>query len=200
MLRPLGLTWQIADGAVVITSSTQAERNGIVRLYPVIDLVVVPVPEDGGVEFADAELLELITTFVAPDTWEDNEGPGVIGFSAITLALVVETSEAVHDEVESFLSGLRAARKRAALLVEHLGWPDLTTIQAAYLSSLANAPFAAEGDRDAGPDRGIFQIRTHSKRMQRTSLMRRAQGASLHKAFGGKASSAGVRLLSASGR
>ncbi len=62
----------------------------------------------GGGPQADFDSLEeLITTTVAPETWEEVGGPGTISHLETNLSLVVRQTQEVHEEVAELLEQLR---------------------------------------------------------------------------------------------
>ena len=68
-LLPQGkLDWLVQDEALVITSADLAADNRSIRVYPVGDLVAGDV-ERGDVDNDYAQLLDVVTHNVAPDTW-----------------------------------------------------------------------------------------------------------------------------------
>ena len=68
----------------------------------------------GGVQADFTSLMNLISTTVQPDSWEDLSGPGSI--MPVTLpdqsrTLAIRQTQAVHDEVSRLLADLRKARR-----------------------------------------------------------------------------------------
>ncbi len=62
----------------------------------------------GGGPQADFDsLIELITTTVAPTTWDDVGGPGSIAPFATNLSLVVSQTQEVHEQIADLLEQLR---------------------------------------------------------------------------------------------
>ncbi|MFH1266121.1 MAG: hypothetical protein ABIK89_10365, partial [Planctomycetota bacterium] len=62
----------------------------------------------GGGAMADFEsLIELITTTIAPESWDDVGGPGSIAEFATNLSLVVSQTQDVHEQISSLLEQLR---------------------------------------------------------------------------------------------
>jgi len=56
------------------------------------------------------ELMNLIQSCVAPDSWESLSGPGSMIPYRTTLSLVIRQTKAVHDEIADLLSQLRRLR------------------------------------------------------------------------------------------
>jgi hypothetical protein len=82
ILSELDLTYLVGDGYLMITSKTEAENLLSTKVYPVRDIVtrdsafrppLAPGEKAGG-DFRS--LIELITSTVAPTTWDEVGGPG----------------------------------------------------------------------------------------------------------------------------
>lgn len=116
MLGELDLTYVIRDEVLVITTKTEAENMMVVKVYPVFDLVVRS-GEGGGERSAldYRELIQLIQSTAAPDTWQDVGGPGATESFANFGALVISQTTEVHEEIAQHLRALRdaAAAQRA---------------------------------------------------------------------------------------
>jgi len=63
----------------------------------------------GGVEDYGEELVELIQTVIAPESWDVNGGPGTIFYYRHLHVLVVRQTGQVHDNLGGALKNLRAA-------------------------------------------------------------------------------------------
>ena len=62
----------------------------------------------GGAALADfGTLIELITSTIAPDTWDDVGGPGAIESFPTNLSLVISQTQDVHDQIADLLEQLR---------------------------------------------------------------------------------------------
>ena len=62
----------------------------------------------GGGSQADFEsLIELITTTIAPQSWDDNGGPGSIKEFETNLSLVIRQTQDIHEEIVDLLEQLR---------------------------------------------------------------------------------------------
>ena len=123
MLRDLELTWLIQHETLMITTPEVAEENLHTRVYDVRDLVD---PDGTFASLAEADplagegvypdfdsLIELTTTTIAPDTWDDVGGPGSIDsfYSSKAFALVVSQTDPVHDQIEKLFADLRALER-----------------------------------------------------------------------------------------
>ncbi len=123
VLRDLELTYMISDEVLLITTQEEADASLVVRVYEVGDLVVpeqVPSPVvnpyyGSGVVAADFDsLIELITTTIAPDRWDEGTGSGsVCGMQfGDKFVIVLPQTEDVHDQIEDLLKKLRGAKPR----------------------------------------------------------------------------------------
>ena len=101
MLDQLEITFMLRDGALVVTTYDDAEapENMIIVAYPVHDLV-----EDQGARDYDP-LIDLITTIVAPEQWQDGTGPNRSVSELDGWLLIAQTWEA-HAEIERLLAQL----------------------------------------------------------------------------------------------
>ena len=61
----------------------------------------------GGAQADFDSLIELITTTVKPDTWDDVGGPGSIAEFETNLSLVISQTQEVHEEIADLLEQLR---------------------------------------------------------------------------------------------
>jgi hypothetical protein len=117
-LRPMGLTWSIRHGRLIITSHEQEEMRLITRVYDVrhlVELVAVPY-WTGGFELGTTtvwqydfdSLLNLIITDVAPETWDEVGGPGSVSpyWTRRMRVIVVSQTYEVHQQVASLLQEL----------------------------------------------------------------------------------------------
>ncbi|MEX2560738.1 MAG: hypothetical protein WD403_12530 [Pirellulales bacterium] len=109
------LTSVIRNEVLLITSKTEAEGMLETKVYPVGDLVRA---EDDGLvvemrpEFDN--LVESVTSTIAPNSWDDVGGPGSIQPFANADALVVSQTDVIHEEIEKLLASLRETRAKQA--------------------------------------------------------------------------------------
>ena len=61
----------------------------------------------GATAFAAQQLIDLIVTTIAPDSWKQNGGKGSISFYARNPALVIRQTSEVHGEMVDLLRALR---------------------------------------------------------------------------------------------
>lgn len=81
------------------------------------------------------ELIEVIERTIAPTTWDNVGGPGSI--SPYQRFLVINQTTAIHLQVESLLSDLRAKRRAVSTLAVELQWLWLDAKQVAQLAPAA---------------------------------------------------------------
>lgn len=120
LLKSLGegqLTYIVNDEVLLITSQESADRHLETRIYPVKKLVAAlqanqPAPPTAKGDAAapvDAtkELAEALTQTVSPSTWQPR-GAGAVQKLGDKYLIVLQT-QAVHEEIETFLKNLSAA-------------------------------------------------------------------------------------------
>lgn len=118
MLSQYELTWVVRHGALVITTTDEAEIELPVWVYPVWDLA------DGAPsQRAMDELIDSITANVRPDVWENAGGPASLAAYGSPPSIVIAAPLAVHRRVDELLKQLRLVRRecpppRAAQLHE----------------------------------------------------------------------------------
>jgi hypothetical protein len=110
MLDELDLAYVVRDEVLLVTSKTEAENLLIVKVYPVFDLVVRR-PDASRLKPAldFKSLNEAITSNLAPTTWDEVGGPGVIEEFTNSGALVISQTPAIHEQIAAFLQALREA-------------------------------------------------------------------------------------------
>jgi hypothetical protein len=79
------------------------------KAYQIADLVS---PKTTKQDFD--KLIELITTTIQPNTWNDIGGPGSIQGFESNLSLVVHQTADVHQQIDRLLEQLRTLKKQAA--------------------------------------------------------------------------------------
>lgn len=102
--KPLGLAYRVDDGHLIVT--TQSAREGGFRQlkHPVEDLT-------GGDPERLAQLGELITRMIAPESWKEAGGAGML--MPHDGGLMIQQTERVHFQVIAFCETLRTARGMA---------------------------------------------------------------------------------------
>lgn len=102
MLRPVDLAWVVKDETLLITTREHADAVMRTVVYPVADLV--------GRHQDFGSLIDLITTTLAPTTWDEVGGPGSIAEFRTGLSVVISQTAEVHEQVTNLLFALRKAR------------------------------------------------------------------------------------------
>ncbi len=103
----------IRDEALVITTKEDARSNLTTRTYPVLDLVSYTVTSNNGSRTTVTDydsLIEVITTTLDPDSWDDVGGPGSIAEFANAGALVTSQTRENHQRIATLLNSLRRAK------------------------------------------------------------------------------------------
>ena len=112
MLGQLDLSYTIHDEVLLLTSKTAAEAMLSTKTYPVADLLVADASAVGGARNGDYQsLIELITSSIAPTTWNEVGGPGTIQASRVAEAIVISQTFRTHREIENLLTDLRTVRR-----------------------------------------------------------------------------------------
>ncbi|WP_425615496.1 hypothetical protein NA78x_005417 [Anatilimnocola sp. NA78] len=92
----------VASGRALLIEQEYLPRMFTTVLYPVNDLIIQP---NGQANFDP--LIELITSILEPDAWQDLGGPGSVNALDIGSVLEVHQSLEVHQNVQDLLDGLR---------------------------------------------------------------------------------------------
>ena len=109
LLDSFGLAWTIRQESLVITTPEGAETSLETRVYPVRDLVLIELERTVDADFDS--LIEMITSAIEPDSWDEVGGPGAIEGDLGSLSLVVSQTWQVHRQIEPLLTTLRAVRE-----------------------------------------------------------------------------------------
>jgi hypothetical protein len=111
MLAQAELDFTIRDEVLLITTPQDVESQLDMRTYPVLDLVYSRSSTSKAFVGADYDsLIEIITTTIKPDSWDDVGGPGAIDALGNAGSLVVSQTQAIHRQIERLLSSLRRAK------------------------------------------------------------------------------------------
>ena len=99
MLGELGLDYVVQNEMLVITSREAARNQPDPRIYKI-----------DGLHITEDTLIELITSMVAPETWDEVGGTGRIkSLGGDSPCLVIAQTDQVHDQIADFLEKLRQA-------------------------------------------------------------------------------------------
>jgi hypothetical protein len=94
---------------LLVTTFDEAENVFLTRAYDVSDLVTCR--DKSGQVWADHDgLIDLITTTIEPNIWDDVGGPGAIDWTSVPGAevLVVRQTRPIHQAIQQLLDDLRA--------------------------------------------------------------------------------------------
>jgi hypothetical protein len=123
LLEPVRMTYVIHHDMMRITTVEKSEQILMTRTYPVNDLYQEqtpagdpPLDEAGSQKGTRAmsrpgDLERAITKAIAPDSWDDKQGPGSITYVAKSGSLVIRHNAAVHAQVLQLLRDLREAKR-----------------------------------------------------------------------------------------
>jgi hypothetical protein len=114
-IRPLGLNWTVYCESVVISTPGAIQNMQLTEVYDITDLATVTDGQGKSWEEPDA-VADLITSSVAPESWNGMGGHGTIQLVSTGAArlLVVSQDYRLQQQVENLLSDLHAAVKRHA--------------------------------------------------------------------------------------
>jgi len=136
LLRQLDLTYIVRHEVLLVTTPEEAEDVETPRVYPVGEIVGVPIGL-GEVDYDFDSLVELITSIVRPSSWSGS-GPSPLGEAdfANVKALVFAQSYDVHEDVAVLLAALRHVAKETVegkipepILFQE-SWPEPAAYQA----------------------------------------------------------------------
>ena len=99
MLDEFDLTWTIQDQVLKITSKEKADEILTTKIYPVGDLLGTP--------RSWGPIMNIMTTIIQPDSWEDNGGPGSIQPLPTGDLLIICQKSDVHEQIEDLLVKIR---------------------------------------------------------------------------------------------
>ena len=105
LLKPRHLAYKIEDEVLKITSKSRAQKPMTTVTYPVADLLAAPSPDHAAIR--SDTLIDLITSFVEPDSWSERGGQGVIKTFETTLSLVIRQTDQGHEKIAKLLHTLR---------------------------------------------------------------------------------------------
>jgi len=109
MLGPVEATWIFSNEMIQVTTRDDAVTEMLTYIYPVPELIESATGKTSDSGQFDA-LIEVITTTIAPNTWNEVGGPGTITSFPNTSSLAVGQTRDRHEEISRLLAGLRLAR------------------------------------------------------------------------------------------
>jgi hypothetical protein len=149
LLKPLKLATEIRDEVLVVTSQNQNDIRVYANVYNVADLVI-PVPKmvslggenekAKGRAVADFDsLIDLTTSTITPDFWNEKGGPAAIQPFPTNLSLVVSHNQNGHQQIEELFGQLRQLQdvQIALELKLYKAAPGLAGVEAGRVRSLS---------------------------------------------------------------
>ncbi len=197
MLESFDLTWTYGDERLVVTSKEKADEILTTRVYPVADLLNAYETRGlraakGAISYQWGPLMNMITSTIQPDAWDDNGGPGSISPFVPAASLVISQKRDVHEEiVELFVQfaargtqrpvcrqlNLAQPRHDPALPVTQLGGGGSDNLAVKSRRCLCRQP-TRNVDRRQPLRRslpGARQPHRRSRRLRKSSAIARAQ-------------------------
>lgn len=113
MLATKDLNWIVQRDLLIITTADVAKTRTVIRVYPVADLVFTETADAYEADFDS--LIEVLTSTVAPSSWDSNGGAGSVAPFANSGALVISQTREVHEQIESLLTRLREVRDQQGM-------------------------------------------------------------------------------------
>lgn len=125
MLGDLNLTLMVQSESLLVTTieDAQSPQNMNVSIYPVADLVDyfrLPANEGGSVAMDFDSLINIVTTTIEPDSWQDVGGPGSISGHENSRTLVISTRRDIHQKIAGMLNTIRRAKRLQSLSMPSL--------------------------------------------------------------------------------
>ncbi len=108
ILNPIDLTWVVRHDTLTITTPEEAENELEVRVFPVSDLIVVN-DTKRGVSYDYDSLIEVISSVIAPDSWDEVGGAGTI--TPVYGAFVISQTRQTNDRIGELLTAIRQLKK-----------------------------------------------------------------------------------------
>ena len=154
-LRDVELTFTIRNHVILITTPEETESKLTTKIYPVRDLVFTGVGRDGYGEDYDS-LIELITTTIAPSSWDEVGGPGSIGAFDNASSLVISQTDDVHRAIEPLLVKLRQVKGLQGIAFESA--PQASVEKRAPTRRIAGRSSSAAPLRITGASAQAWQV------------------------------------------
>lgn len=140
LLAQHDLTWTLENEVLVITTPDAVNQDLVTRVYPVGDL-----EETDGLEETSAparhrfdSLIEMLTTTIQPQSWDDVGGPG--DMDALKQNLVVTQTIEIHEEIQDLLAAIRRVRNALDTMdwkTAYPAYPQYEALEAALLKRVS---------------------------------------------------------------
>lgn len=112
VLDPLGLSWSVRYGRLLITSKEEAQCCLFTEIYEVSDLTV-RADTQGNLDYDLDSLVDLVLMTVDPESWSEVGGGGTALIPPLSFGgrhvLVIRQTKEVHKNVAQLFADLRAA-------------------------------------------------------------------------------------------
>ncbi|MCB9873377.1 MAG: hypothetical protein H6821_04290 [Planctomycetaceae bacterium] len=165
LLNDIELTYIIRDEVVQITTPECCECQLDIALYPVRDLVEVAAAHPGDLPGANCDfdsLRQVITSTIAPDTWDEVGGPGAVEPLLPVPTLMISQTQQVHEEILGLLTDLRQAKKQSTVVANATD-PDAHFVRSYNVNNeiaspdeIATLVMCATDSRTWGGEAGTF--------------------------------------------
>lgn len=125
LLGDLNLTTMVTDEVLKITTieDAQSPENMVTQIYPVADLLDyyrLPAAEGSGICADFDPLVNLLTSTLEPDSWQDVGGPAAINGHNNSRTLVITQRRDIHLKIAGTLTTLRRAKRLQAVSLNSL--------------------------------------------------------------------------------
>jgi hypothetical protein len=100
----LGVGSLAQPAAAADISCPQAEAKIVQRVYAVADLII---PLDQAQQTLEEQLTKLIASTIAPESWDNVGGPATMAYYPLGMALVINQTPDVHEQIAELLAALR---------------------------------------------------------------------------------------------
>ena len=157
-LNDVELTFTIRNHVILITTPEEAESRLTTKVYPVRDLVAYRTSQAGKLGYDEDydSLIELITTTIQPDSWDEVGGPGSISGFENASSLVISQTDEVHRAIEPLLVKLRQVKGFQGIPSEAL--PGTVVEKKPTTRRIAGRPVPAGLARMTGPAPHSWQV------------------------------------------
>lgn len=145
MLGDLNLTVMVRNESIYVTTfeDAQSPEHMYIRVYPVADLAEyyrLPAKEGGTVEMDFDTMIDLITSTVEPDSWQDVGGPGAINGHESSRTLIVSTRRDIHHKIAAMINTIRRAKRLQALSMPSMPISSATSLPGSSLPVRSRLP------------------------------------------------------------